>query len=384
MTQELTEDDIYRTSTQFRLWSFSPESLAAQRRQTHDLAVERANRYLTHSNGTSHGHPTAELLTEAEELALLNRYVRQLNNTADHFKWPLPIKATASQYLRRFYLSNSCMTYPPKEIYKTALFLACKAEATHMTLSEYARRISTDPESVLAAEYKVMQALRFTLEVRQPFRGLKGVLMELLNAAEGMVGGGLDAEGRTGEEVARAMRTLPLPDQTDKTEWMAPKEGGEVQLKHVHDRVQAAYSAARTLLDLPASLTDAYFLYTPSQMLLAALKLADEPLTTLYLSIKIPTSALTRPKILATIASCADMLASFDQSQILTKDERGALEEKLERCRNPASKDIVKAFAASRQGDADDDEKAERKKQARERNVKDGEDLFGPGLGGKG
>ena len=80
------------------------------------------------------------------------------------------------------------MTYPPKEIYKTILFLACKTEATHMTLSEYARRISTDPEQVLAPEYKVMQALRFTLDVRQPFRGLKGVLMEMLNMVEGTVG----------------------------------------------------------------------------------------------------------------------------------------------------------------------------------------------------
>lgn len=382
MGQQLTEDDIYRTSTQYRLWSFSPESLSAQRKQTHDLAIERAKRYLPQSNGTSNGHSTPELLTEAEELALLNRYVRQLHTTADHFKWPLPIKATASQYLRRFYLSNSCITYPPKEIYKTVLFLACKAEATHMTLSEYARRISTDPESVLAAEYKVMQALRFTLEVRQPFRGLKGVLMELLNAAEGMVGGGVDAEGRTGEDIAETMRTLPTPGQADKTQWKAPSNG-ELQLNHVQDRTQAAYSAARTLLDLPASLTDAYFLYTPSQILLAALKLADEPLTTFYLSTKIPTSAPSRPKILATIASCADILVSFDQSQVLTKDQRAALEEKLEGCRDPSTKDLVKAFAASRQGDADE-EKAERKKQAREKNKKDGDDLFGPSLGGPG
>jgi cyclin H len=379
MTQELTEDDIYRTSTQYRLWSFSPEALSAQRQQTHNLAVERANRYLPGANDTTNDTFYPPLLAEAEELALLNRYVRQIHTTADHFKWPLPIKATASQYLRRFYLSNSCMTYPPKEIYKTVLFLACKSEATHMTLSEYARRISTDPESVLAAEYKVMQALRFTLEVRQPFRGLKGVLMELLNMAEGRIGGGVDADGRGGEEVAQQMRSLPKPGERDTTQWTA-SSNGTTDLKGFQDRIQAAYSAARTLLDLPASLTDAYFLYTPSQMLLAAFRLADEPLTTLYLSTKIPTSAPQRTKILATIAGCADLLASFDSSQILSKDERAALEEKLEQCRDPSTKDVVQTFKASRESDVDD-EKAEKKKQAREKNKKEGEDLFGPSLG---
>ena len=76
----------------------------------------------------------------------------------------MDMKATAVQYLKRFYLSHSCMTYLPKGIYKIFLFLACKTEATHITLSEYARQISTDREQVLDPEYNVMQALRFILE----------------------------------------------------------------------------------------------------------------------------------------------------------------------------------------------------------------------------
>lgn len=384
MAQGLTEDDIYRTSTQHRLWSFSPTTLAAQRKQTHDLAVKRAEHYLSHQqNGASNGDQATELLTEAEELALLLRYTTQLRSTSDHFKWPIQVKHTAVQYLRRFYLTNSCMTYPPKEIYKTVLFLACKSEATHMTLSEYARRISTDPEAVLAAEYKVMQALRFTLEVRQPFRGLKGVLMEMLNLAEGLMGGDVDAEDRTGDEVKHQMRGLPRPGESDTTQWRIPTITNELELEQTQERIQAAYSAARLLLDAPASLTDVYFLYTPSQMLLAALKLADEPLTAFYLSTKLQTASPLRPKILSTIAACADMLAAHDQSQILSKDERAILEEKLERCRDPATKDLVKAFAATRQQD-DDEEKAEKKKAAREKSRKEGEDLFGPQLGSKG
>ena len=297
------------------------------------------------------------------------------------------VQATAVQYLKRFYLSNSCMTYPPKEIYKTVLFLACKTEATHMTLSEYARRISTDSEQVLAPEYKVMQALRFTLDVKQPFRGLKGVLMELLNLAEGLVGPVAGTEEPNSKILQSDMLSLPAPQHDNKTQWTAPTLS-PITAKQLNDRIQAAYSAARNLLDAPALLTDAYFLYTPSQTLLSAMLLADEPLTSFYLTTKLPLSSPARPKILATLRACAEVLSSFGQSSVLTKDERADLEKKLERCRDPSTKDLVKAFAAMRQDGGENgsmDEVGKRRKAEREKVQKEGEELFGPSLGkGKG
>lgn len=275
------------------------------------------------------------------------------------------------------------MTYPPKEIYKTVLFLACKTEATHMTLSEYARRISTDPEQVLAPEYKVMQALRFTLDVRQPFRGLKGVLMEMLNMTAGLAGPVEGMEQQDGDQLQAAMMALSAPSKESKTQWATPASG-KMDEKHLNDRVQAAYSAARNLLDAPALLTDVYFLYTPSQILLAAMLLADEPLTSFYLSTKLPVTSSMQSKIVATICECAEMLSSHDQNTVLTKDERAELEKKLERCRDPSTKDLVKAFAAMRQDGAEDGKVeegvAKRRKLEREKGQKEGEDLFGPSL----
>ena len=275
------------------------------------------------------------------------------------------------------------MTYPPKEIYKTVLFLACKTEATHMTLSEYARRISTDPEQVLAPEYKVMQALRFTLDVRQPFRGLKGVLMELVNLADGLVGPVQGTEEQDGKALQTALLELSAPAKENKTQW-TPPASDDMDNKHLNNRIQAAYSAARDMLDAPALLTDVYFLYTPSQILLAAMLLADESLTTFYLSTKLPLESDTRPKILATIRACAETLLSFDQSKLLTKDGRAELEKKLERCRDPSTKDLVKAFAAMRQDGGEDgkmdEEIAKKRKAEREKNSKAGEDLFGPSI----
>ena len=252
-----------------------------------------------------------------------------------------------------------------------------------MTLSEYARRISTDPEQVLAPEYKVMQALRFTLDVKQPFRGLKGVLMELVNLADGLVGPVPGTEEQDGKALQTAMMELSAPPKENTTQWTQPASGN-TDNKRLNDRIQAAYSAARSMLDAPALLTDVYFLYTPSQILLAAMLLADEPLTTFYLSTKLPLDSDTRPKILATLRTCAEALSSFDQSKVLTKDGRAELERKLERCRDPSTRDLVKAFAAMRQDGGEngklDDEVAKKRKDEREKNQKAGEDLFGPSI----
>ncbi|UJO19057.1 Cyclin CCL1 [Fulvia fulva] len=379
----LSEDDIYRTSTQYRLWSFSPEQLAAQRRKTHELALTRAHQHASQTadrpqNGTSQ----PEYLTEREELRLVHRYCELIQTTADHLKWPSNIKPVAVQYLKRFYLSNSCMTYPPKEIYKTMLFLASKTEAYHLTVTKFAQSISADPEAILAPEYKIMQALRFTLDVRQPFRGLKGVLMELLNMAEGLVATVKGVEQRSERDVQEALKQLKPPPQDCRTPWKAPPDG-TMGKKHFIDRIQASYATAKTLCDGPASLTDAYFLYTPSQILLAALHIADSPLAEFYLDTKLPLTLDSRPKILATIQACAALLASYNPKDSMGKEERAALEKKLDLCRDPTTKDLIKAHAAMKRNGAEDgkvdEHDAKRRKLEREKREK--EDPFGPSLG---
>jgi hypothetical protein len=108
MSQSLSEDDIYRTSTQYRLWSFAPEALATLRKQTHDLAIERARQYAGERvlqngdvaiNGASQQNGDVDMeridcLTEEEELRLVQRYCDQIRTTSDHFKWPVNVKVS--------------------------------------------------------------------------------------------------------------------------------------------------------------------------------------------------------------------------------------------------------------------------------------------------
>lgn len=201
--------------------------------------------------------------------------------------------------------------------------------------------------------------------MRQPNRGLKGVMMELDNAAEGR------PEARLKGEI----EDLQPPGDEARTSWRPGSSARE--------RVQLAYTAARGLLDSPALLTDAYFLFTPSQIVFSALQLADPPLADWYLSLKLPATSPTRPKILATLRSCADTLSSFQQSDVLTKDARAALEAKLERCRDPSTRDMVQSHVARQRGEgADQEAKAERKREKAEKSKLESDDLFGPSIGG--
>jgi hypothetical protein len=98
----LTEDDIYRTSSQFRVWSFSPESLAARRTKTHEIAIERIekqrstganNAFGSDQNGRSIGEKL-DYLTEYEELRLVQKYCDMIRVTNDNLSWPANVKVS--------------------------------------------------------------------------------------------------------------------------------------------------------------------------------------------------------------------------------------------------------------------------------------------------
>lgn len=181
-------------------------------------------------------------------------------------------------------------------------------------------------------------------------------------------------EGRPDTQLKAEVENLAPPEDGAKTSW---RPGSSVR-----ERVQLAYSAARGMLDSPALLTDAYFLYTPSQIVFAALQIADPPLAEWYLSKKVPAASPVRPKVLATVRSCAEMLSSFSADSVLTKDERSMLETKLEKCRDPSTRDLVKSHLAKQRGEGVNDEaKAAKKKLQREQSLKEGDDLFGPSIG---
>lgn len=105
----ITEDDIYRTSSQYRLWSFSPESLAALRRKTHEIAVERIEKQRNAANGEQNGDAKVEYLSEEDCLRLVQKYCDNLIITANKvLKWPAAAQVYLYDWIRETRSGNPC------------------------------------------------------------------------------------------------------------------------------------------------------------------------------------------------------------------------------------------------------------------------------------
>ncbi|KAI1841478.1 hypothetical protein JX266_012318 [Neoarthrinium moseri] len=349
-----TEDARYRTSSQFRLWSFTPAHLSSLRAENNHLAKAAISARLQSSVPPVDHLP--EFLTSEEELSLLNFYTVELLRAAAFLELPTDIRATAAVFLRRFYITNSIMTYPPTELLKTCLFFGCKSEGYFMRLSKFAEKFpNTSGEVVLAAEYVLCQGIRFAFDVRHPFRALEGAIMELRRL------GDFDAK-----------------------------------------RVDRAHGRTREILKFSPLVTDAYFHYTPSQIMLAALSMADEGLVQRMLRDAFAGQGeAEKENVWSVIQSARELLEREPPERMTeywgsqeTNKSMKPLIKKLKKCRDPDRVDLVALQKARRQqaeqkkpkptlkddtaifGGPVDDREAKRRKTAA-----NGDDPFGPALG---
>ncbi|KAL8923672.1 MAG: hypothetical protein Q9172_003023 [Xanthocarpia lactea] len=386
----MTEDDIYRASTQYRLWSFTPETLASLRATTNATAadgVKAAFRILKQSSEKEHGDhdycnrtgTEVDCLTIEEEQKIVSYYCLQTLKLVDFCEYPTNVKATAVQYLKRFYLTNSPMTYHPKEIMPTAVYLAMKSEDNFHYVKSFAEKLDNiTTEDILAPEFLLTQGLRFTFDVRHPYHGLEGAFMELLAFTNG--------KGEAGPAIKKSSKDL-RDDMLD----VSPPPGVSAKAKDIKEliaRCQAAHGRAKELLKTSALLTDAYFLYSPSQIWLSTLFMVDEPLARFYLDTKLPTTWDMKPKLLTVLRECAEMLrlSPTAQPDREEKKELKRIDKKLGQCRNPQKLDLVELNKAQKRdpdmdgGDGLDENIAKKRKLEREQSMKESEDLFGPAL----
>ncbi|KAI9679064.1 MAG: hypothetical protein M1829_001734 [Trizodia sp. TS-e1964] len=394
----MSEDDIYRASTQYRLWSYSPTSLTALRAATNSSAVGRVRAAIERARTTQAAAaaagpevpnndevgdrdldaPGIDCLTAAEELKLVSHYCLETVKLADFLALPTNLKATAVQYLKRFYLSNSPMTYHPKSIMPTAIFLATKTENHYIGLKAFAAKLENmTAEDIIAPEFLLTQGLRFTFDVRHPHRGLEGGFMELLALADGAWRGG---DAWPAEQRHNAVFAL-----------MERGERGEVKT-----RIRGAHSRAKDLLKGAAMFSDAYFLYSPAQIWLAAVLAVDEDLATFYIVAKKVELAAGRSRGLAAmeqllrkLRACVEVLQACEAATAASKTEAyehelAAIEKKLYYCQNPEKLDLVSLNRTQKRqglaaGEGELDEKVVKKRKLqREQRLDDG-GVFGFG-----
>lgn len=284
-------------------------------------------------------------------------YVSELLRAGDHAEVGSVVKATGAALFRRFYVTNSIMTYPPQDMLIVALFFACKAEGIFPRIGDFISKFGkTNPEEILAGEYLLSGGIRYAYEVKHPFRALGGATMEL-------------------------------------------RKLGDID----ENRIRAAEKRAYDILCFSPLITDAYFHYTPSQIMFAALSLADRGLAERLMSrtfhyvtpppssgpgtpmatgdttvarareIKVEDKEAVigshiRDKVLGTIEACRDMLSKelperreHWSNKAVYKAQIQPIRKKLAKCRDPDRYNLVELQRTRREqagnhSDSDDED----------------------------
>lgn len=236
----VTFDELYRRSSQYRLWSFTTKELEKRRESVNKKGCLKVDERLQKLNGEVSADLISKVTAE-DELKLISFHSRRIGMLAKHFNLPSQVRATAISFLRKFYLVNSVMEYHPRLVLLTCLFLAAKSENSFISINSFSKRIpKTTPESILKLEFEILQSLKFTLFVHHPFRPLYGFFYDLQDV---------------------------LGDE------MSIEELGK------------AYDKARKIID-EALISDAVFHFTPPQIALACFQTVNEDMVKRYLEKK--------------------------------------------------------------------------------------------------
>ncbi|KAI5801490.1 cyclin-like protein [Peziza echinospora] len=389
------EDSLYKCSSQYLRWTFTPESLSTVRTATNaaasaqvKAAIQRARDRKkrkkvaggdifggaldtpgAESDGSLGGaseEKEIECLTADEELKLVRYYCKMIMEIATVFEFPTNVKATAPTFLRRFFTRTSPMTYHPKTVVATILYLTTKTENHYISLNAFSAKIpKSTPEEILAPEFVVAMGLRWCFEVKHPFRGLEGAIMELVKVCDGNYHPPPPLPSQQQQQDQQQQQQQPPSAQEWQTRLHAlPPLTPPTSPKA---RIERAHGKSRAILSSSALLTDAYFLFTPPQIYLAALYLVDPALTLFFIDLKLsypdtPEQHTTKEALIDTVQRCADVLktggepgAPFSKEEL---DEVTRIDRKLYFCRNPEKVDLVSANKLAKRGVTDDQDES--------------------------
>ncbi|ORZ08009.1 cyclin-like protein [Lobosporangium transversale] len=224
--KEVQLKQLYEQSTQYNHWRYTQAALDNLRNKVNQEAIACIKQNIGEERLSVDGLPKdLSFLKVEEELALLGFYERKIVQIFQHWKLPSHTTATAIVYMKRFYLENTVMDYHPKDVMMTCMFLARKTENVLMNIEDFTKALKALPSAILNLEFLVCKNLRFHFTVHHPYRPCLGFFYDMQAVTDNM------------------------------------------------ERLQRVYEAALKLIDTSLH-TDLCFLYQPSQIALAALRIA--------------------------------------------------------------------------------------------------------------
>ncbi|EMG46826.1 CCL1 Cyclin CCL1 [Candida maltosa Xu316] len=260
--QRVSNDDLYRNSTQFELWSFTMENLQETKRKANEKGAKSAREKFNQAFEQAKQENPAifeqypdelndsmiSLVTAEEESTFLDFYIQNITTTCNFFKMPTQVRLTAASFFKKFYLVNSVMEFHPKNVLYTCIFLAAKSENYFISIESYVKALKgTDKAHILDLEFIVLQSLKFTLLVHHPIRPLYGFFLDF-------------------------QALLLHPEQ--------------LMYDVSVDTLGNLYNSAKEWLNKYFMVSDVGFLFTPPQIALAAMYDTDRRITEKYLKRK--------------------------------------------------------------------------------------------------
>lgn len=219
----------FSTSTHARHWLFAAEGdVVARRQATHETVV--ATLAQTTATAAADDVPPPALPREDGELlcAFYELKLQELckeENGRDPARFTNRVLYTAQTFFKRFYLYVSPMEEEPKGVMLAALYLAGKVEEERIQLPDlvpkYAAKLQ--PAALLAVEVRLLEALRFQLVVRSPFRCLTGVLQDLHGTLAARPDGAAESVGELEGLHQRAIECVCASLRTDAPFVHAPQ-----------------------------------------------------------------------------------------------------------------------------------------------------------------
>lgn len=241
-----TAAELYRRSSQYRLWSFTEDQLASR-------VLKR--------QGVSVGDELV-LSPEDEFVVVLYYASDKIRDFCEVFALPSQVRATSVVFFRRFYLENSALDYDPRVMLPTCVFLASKAENYFIPIAKFCEPLPIDPPQIMQLEFALLKTLKFTLTVHNALKPLHGFFLDM----------------------------------------QANTDGFEVgELATIHD------AAKKIIID--AFVSDVVFLYTPTHIALAALMEVNELLTTQYMASCMDGPNTSLDRLLEIVQGCRQKLA---------------------------------------------------------------------------
>ncbi|KAI8907129.1 cyclin-like protein [Entophlyctis helioformis] len=301
---------LHEQVSQFRHWQFTAAELEARREQVNAEGVSRARKAIELEAELSGADTTGEqqaaspqFLTWQEQMQICRFYEGKIMDFCQFFGFDKVVRATAIAFFKRFYLNKTVMDYDPKVILITCLFLSTKVENAMIPLSDFLAKIPKSPEANLMVdlEFELSKGLNFEFAVHHPYWPLHGLFLDM-------------------------QTFIQATQQRNKQAELIRK-------------LYAAYNQATDLIN-SLLITDAIFLYMPSQIALGALKEASiaagiAPTLDAYLSDRFQTES---PETLAGLTAKIESVQATIKgasSAVVGKAEAAAVSAKLKTSMNP-------------------------------------------------